>query len=70
MAVWLNEFRHAARVLARTPGFTAVAVISLALGIGANTAVFSVALTVLHEPLPVTEPDRLIVGYLRRLPAG
>jgi predicted permease len=66
MAVWLNEFRYAARVLARTPGFTAAAVISLALGIGANTAVFSVALTVLHEPLPVTEPDRLIVAYWRR----
>jgi hypothetical protein len=66
MGEWFQEIRYAARVLGRTPGFTAVAVISLALGIGANTAVFNVARTVLLEPLPVSDPDRLIVAYWRR----
>src|SRR5262249_18395520 len=47
--------------LRRTPGFTAAAVLTIALGIGANTAMFSVLDTVLWKPLPIPEPDRFVV---------
>src|SRR5687768_7977363 len=55
----LAELRHARRSLARAPGFTALAVLTLALGIGATTAIFSVVHGVLLKPLPFREPERL-----------
>lgn len=60
---WLQEVRYSVRVLRKSPGFTIVAVLSLALGIGVNTAVLAVARSVLLAPLPVREPDRLAVAY-------
>ena len=63
METLFRDLRYGARILSKNPVFTAVAVISLALGIGANTAVFSVINAVLLKSLPFKDPESLVLVW-------
>ena len=65
METWWHDLRHGLRVLAAQPAFAAVAVASLALGIGANTAIFSVTNALLLRPLPYEDADRIAILWQR-----
>src|SRR5437016_8009127 len=59
----MHHLRYGARMLLKKPGFTLLAILTLALGIGANTAIFSVVYAVLLRPLPFSEQARLLVAW-------
>ena len=61
METLLQDIRYGIRVIAKSPGFAAIVILTLALGIGANTAIFSMMDTVILQSLPVRNPDELVV---------
>ena len=69
MDAFFRDFRHSLRMFRRSPGFTIAAMAALTLGIGTNTAIFSVVNAVLLKPVPFPEPDRLVM-FMNTSPQG
>ena len=67
--LWL-DLRHAARALKGTPAFSVLAIATLALGIGANGAIFSIVQAVMLRPLPFPNPDHIVVPISTHSPSG
>jgi len=65
MTTWRNDLRHGVRMLGKSPAFAVVAILSLAIGIGANSAIFSVANTLILRPLPYRNADRIAIVWQR-----
>src|SRR5688500_8656114 len=68
MMMLLRDLRHGARLLIKAPGFSAIAIAALAIGIGANTAIFSVVNTLLLQPLPYRDAGRLAMVWEHNIP--
>ena len=66
MESWIRDLIYGVRMLRRNPGFTAVVVLTLALGIGANTAMFTAINAVIFKPMPVSDPEELVMLYTWR----
>src|ERR1700716_3001320 len=69
METFLQDVKHALRIFRQSPGFTASAVAALTLGIGPNTAIFSIVNSVLLKPAPFPDPDRLVL-FMNTSPQG
>ena len=69
MESFLKDLKHSLRMFGKSPGFTATAVAALAIGIGANTAIFSVVNAVLLKPPPFPEPERIVM-FMNTSPRG
>src|SRR5690242_8350909 len=61
--MWLNDFRYSARALIKNPAFTVTALVTVAICLGANLAIFAVINSILLRPLPFPNPDRLVTIY-------